>query len=268
MLSQAELGSAAGIEGAERPVMICMLGAFAVVKEGLPLPVRSGGKTEAVLSTLALRRRRRVPREVLLTEVWPEAELDLSGQALNSLLHSLRKLLGPALAGASPVLCVQGAYQLNLAAGVGIDFDRFDELADAGDEQARSDIARAVATYERAINLYSGDLHAGDHQPAIVERERLRARYLTLLARSASFYYEEHDIESCLHLALRLLEHDPCREDAYRLVMRCHVLRGERAQALRQYRLCEQMLRGEFDAAPEAATSALYEQIRLEPDTV
>jgi DNA-binding SARP family transcriptional activator len=44
--------------------------------------------------------------------------------------------------------------------------------------------------------------------------------------------------------------------------MRCLVSRGERAQALRQYRLCEGILRAEFNAEPEAETEALYEQIR------
>jgi hypothetical protein len=50
--------------------------------------------------------------------------------------------------------------------------------------------------------------------------------------------------------------------------MRCHVRRGERAQALRQYRLCESVLRSEFETDPEPATKALFEQIRLDPDSV
>lgn len=250
------------------PVMICMLGAFSLLKNGVPLSVRAGGKTEAVLAALALRRRIPIPREVLLVEVWPETEPQLSGQCLSSLLHSLHRLLGSALDGASPVRCVQGSYQINFAAGVGIDFDRFEELADVGDELARSDSAQAVATYERAIKFYQGDLQAADNHRAVVERERLRARFLTLLARSASYYYNECNIEASLALALRLLEHDPCREDAHRVIMRCHVFRNERAQALRQYRICSQILRAEFDAVPEAATVRLYEQIRLEPETV
>jgi DNA-binding SARP family transcriptional activator len=255
-------------EVAEWPVMIRLLGAFAVLTNGLTLPVRPGGRTESLLSILALRCRRRVSRDALLADVWPDVEPALSGQALNSLLHSLRKLLGPTLEGASPVICVQGSYQLNLEAGIGVDFDRFDELADVGDRQARSNMQEAVASYGRAMTLYGGDLQTGDDQLAVVERERLRARHLTLLARSAAYYYEDLNVEACLQLATRLLEHDPCREDAHRLVMRCHVQRGERAQALRQYRLCADILREEFDAAPEPATVELYDRVRLQPNTV
>jgi len=37
---------------------------------------------------------------------------------------------------------------------------------------------------------------------------------------------------------------------------------------LRQYRLCESILRSEVDAVPERATLALFEQVRLTPDSV
>jgi DNA-binding SARP family transcriptional activator len=67
---------------------------------------------------------------------------------------------------------------------------------------------------------------------------------------------------------MQLLLMDPCREDAHRMAMQCHVLRGERAQALRQYRVCERILRLEFDAAPEEATRALFDQVRLDPSSL
>ena len=76
------------------------------------------------------------------------------------------------------------------------------------------------------------------------------------------------DYTGCLSHARRLLANDPCREDAYRLMMRCYVRLGERAQALRQYRLCQTILRTEFDAVPEPATTALFDQIRLDPGSI
>jgi hypothetical protein len=50
--------------------------------------------------------------------------------------------------------------------------------------------------------------------------------------------------------------------------MRCCVRSGERAQALRQYRLCVDILRSEFDALPEPATVALFDQVRRDPGSV
>jgi DNA-binding SARP family transcriptional activator len=245
-----------------------LLGTFSILKQGSPVALRGGGRTEALLSTLGLRYRRRVPRDIVLGEVWPNSDPVLSGQALNSLVHTLRKQLADALHGAPPVLCLYGSYCLNADAGVGVDIAWFDELAARGDRQARQEPGAAISSYLQAISLYAGDLHTGNDQEALIERERLRARYLTLLARAASYYDGQKDHESCLRLALRLLEHDPCREDAHRLVMRCHVRLGERAQALRQFRLCEAILRSEFDAAPEPATLDLYELIRVDPASV
>jgi DNA-binding SARP family transcriptional activator len=102
----------------------------------------------------------------------------------------------------------------------------------------------------------------------VIERERLRANFLTILAWLANRSYREADYSSALEYASRLLANDPCREDAHRVIMRAHVHRGERAQALRQYHLCEQVLRCEFDIAPETATTALFDRIRGAPETI
>jgi DNA-binding SARP family transcriptional activator len=101
-----------------------------------------------------------------------------------------------------------------------------------------------------------------------VQRERVRALYLSLLGRLADQYFRECDYPAALEYALRLLSDDPCREDAHRLVMRCHVRLGERAQALRQYRVCQQILAAEFEARPEPLTSVLFDRVRLDPANV
>jgi DNA-binding SARP family transcriptional activator len=152
---------------------------------------------------------------------------------------------------------------------VAIDVERFETLAARGDRHGRAgDADAAAAAYACAVGLYRGDLQAGSDLHTLLERERLRALYLNLLARLADYTFERGEYGACLERALRLLAHDPCREDAHRLVMRCHVRRGERAQALRQYRLCETVLKTEFDAAPEPGTRDLFDRIRLDPSGV
>ena len=63
--------------------------------------------------------------------------------------------------------------------------------------------------------------------------------------------------------AHRLLLADPCREDAHRAVMRCYARLGQRAQAMKQYLLCRDILRREFQAEPEQATDDLFARLRL-----
>ncbi len=129
-------------------------------------------------------------------------------------------------------------------------------------------MARATTSYDQSIRLYRGDLSVELDVGSVLERERLRARFLSLLAYLADYQYRAGNYGACLDHAWSLLRHDPCREDAHRVVMRCYVRRGERAAALRHYHVCEHILHAEFDAAPEPATTVLFDQIRLRPSRV
>jgi DNA-binding SARP family transcriptional activator len=255
--------------GEGQPVWLGLLGAFRLLSHGQPIPVRAGGKTEALLAYLGSATRQGVPRDLLLRGLWPDSELHLASNALNNLVHALRRQLGEALGGAPPVVHSAGYYRLNHEAGVAVDVSLFKTLATqsewharAGDRNAAADVAR------RAVRLYRGDLSLGTSAYAIFERDRLRAICLGLLMRLADDAFEQGDFEACATHALRLLAYDPCREDAHRVVMRCHVRRGERAQALRHYQTVRAVLKAEFDAQPEPATTALYEQVRLDPGSV
>jgi len=251
------------------PIEIQLLGGFRLLKAGRPLVGRTGGKIEALLSALALSHRHYVPRETLLFRLWPNSEPALAGQSLNGLLYSVRLLLGDRTGGAWPVLSERGGYRLNSEAGISVDVDRFDALASAADSHLRrADAPSAMALYTSAARLYRGDLGPTGDAGVEIERERLRARFLTILARLADHHFHAADYAGSLAHGLALLRADPCREDAHRLLMRCYVRQGERAQAIRQFRLCELVLRSEFEAAPEPATLALLDQIRCHPETV
>lgn len=251
------------------PIMICLLGSFLLLSEGQPVALRQGGKSEALLVHLGLQACDGIPRDTLLQLLWPHSDTALASQALHSLVHSLHRLFGNVLGGSSPVVHENGRYRLNVAAGVAVDVSRFDALAKRGDRQAHTgDSAAAISSYNNAVDLYRGELCLGEDLHTLVERERLRVRYLTLLAKLADYYYGVCDYPMCLEFAWRLLRCDPCREDAHRLVMRCYVRQGRRSQALGHYRFCVEILHGEFGAAPENATTALFDQVRLNPDTI
>jgi DNA-binding SARP family transcriptional activator len=251
------------------PIRICLLGSFRLLKAGQPVTLRGGGKTETLLSHLGLQDSHSIRREMLLQRLWPSSDTALACQALHSLVYSLRKLVGDAINGATPVLHGEGYYRLNTEAGVGVDVASFDALVKAGDQQLRTgELATAITAYSCAVDLYRGDLCMDTDVQALMERERLRARYLKLLACLADYHYKESAYIACQDYAWRLLAYDPCREDAHRIIMRCYVRQGERAEALRHYRLCVDILRTEFGIVPETATTTLFEQIRLDPDSI
>jgi DNA-binding SARP family transcriptional activator len=251
------------------PIAVCLLGGFRLLKQGEPVAVRPGGKTQALLSTLALRRTVGVPREELIGLIWPASDAELGGQSLNTLVSSLNRSLRDALGGRPPVIHFGGLYRLNEEGGVGVDIAWFDNAMADGDRRSRSgDASGALRSYRDAIELYVGDLALAAMVEHVVERERLRARYLELRARLADTMFAAGDYASALENALDLLAHDPCREDAHRMAMRSHVRLGHRAQALRQYTFCRDVLAREFDAPPEPLTQALFDLIRLNPGDV
>jgi DNA-binding SARP family transcriptional activator len=257
------------VDGNGHPVWLCLLGTFRLLRRGELVAVRSGGKTQALLACLGTATRQGVPRETLLRRLWPESEGSLASNALNNVVHALRRSLSEALDGASPVVHASGYYRLNQEAGVAVDVDHFKTLAAQSEWHARTGNTRvSAAVAEQAVQLYRGDLNHGGTAQAIFECDRLRAICLGLFMHLADLAFDRGDYETCASYALRLLAYDPCREDAHRVVMRCHVRRGERAQALRYYQTVRAILRVEFDAEPEPATTALYEQVRLDPGAV
>jgi DNA-binding SARP family transcriptional activator len=251
------------------PLLICLLGSFRMVRRGVVLPVRPGGKTEGLLCALAMRSNYRVDRDTLLGLLWPDVEATRAVRSLNSLVHSLRRLVGDALHGAPPVIYTNGASELNVDAGVSVDVAEFERRVDDGDRLMRSgDVDSAVRSYMEATALYVGDAVVGGDLHGFVERERLRARHLSLLASLADHHFAVGDYPRALRMALRLLNHDPCREDAHRLVMRCYARTGARSQALRQYRVCRRILAQEYQAAPEPTTEALFRRLLTDPAAV
>jgi DNA-binding SARP family transcriptional activator len=255
------------LPGPTAPVAVCLLGGFRLLKLGQPVSVRAGGKIETLLSMLALHRPRGVARDQLISSIWPTSSTGLGSQSLNTLVSAVNHGLGDALRGGRPVVYFGGRYRLD--DDVGVDIAWFDDAVAEGERRTRrGDAPGALQSYRTAIEVYVGDLTLATAVEDVVERERLRARYLAVSARLADASFAAGDLAGALKGALDLLAHDPCREDAHRMAMRVYVRLGERAQALRQYSVCREVLAREFDALPEPQTQALFDLIRLRPDEV
>ena len=251
------------------PIEVRLFGGLTLLKGGRPVAWRGGAKTEALLLSLALDERRGVSRERLLGQVWPESDVGLAAQSLHSVVHSLHRLLGDGIDGAMPVVHAGEIYRLNVEAGIAVDLITFDALARRGDRDWHAGFWSAASEYYRqAIALYRGDLHACTDDSAVVERERLRASYLVMLGRLADMARRDNDYPSALEYASLVLKYDAGREDAHRTLMYCYARLGQRVQALRQYLLCERLLRQICDAVPEPATRALFDRLRLDPSGV
>jgi DNA-binding SARP family transcriptional activator len=97
----------------------------------------------------------------------------------------------------------------------------------------------------------------------------MRIKLVDALDRLSRLDLADHRMDDCIATAHRMLDIDPCREDAHRLLMRCYAEQGRTYQALRQYEFCGLVLRATIDASPAPETTELYRAIRnnsaLEP---
>ncbi|MEJ7870629.1 MAG: BTAD domain-containing putative transcriptional regulator [Rubrobacteraceae bacterium] len=222
----------------------------------------------AILKYLLARRcERPVSQDHLMGWLWPESNPKRARWSLNSAVYALRKFLGgclPSLPASETILFQGGGYRLSprilLSTDVEEFYSRYEEghqLEDAGR------VSEAVSQYEKAAELYRGDYLTEDlyEEWTMIERERLLDAYAELLRRLAIRYAEVGQPWESVKTYYQILERDRCDEYTHRLLMECYVRLGQRARALRQYRLCERALRSEYDMMPSPKTRTLYASI-------
>jgi DNA-binding SARP family transcriptional activator len=258
--------TAAGRGRGQGPLLaVHLLGRFRVTLNDAPVDNLPSGRSRALFEYLLTHRDPWPPREVLMMEVfWPGAAPAAARNNLNVAVHTLRRAFQTA--GDLQVLVFeQGSYRLHSDLRLWVDVDEFDHHARAGRQlEVAGELVGAMAEYELAASLYQGDFLADDpyEEWPVLTRERLRLTHLDSVSRLSHLYFSQGRYAPCAALCQRILEGDPCHEDAHRRLMRSYSRQGQLHLALRQYRICVEALRAELDIDPAAETTALYEQIR------
>jgi DNA-binding SARP family transcriptional activator len=246
--------------GEDRTEVFC-LGPFRLLVGGSPVEAWRPGKARALFQYLINHHDRPVSRDALVRALWPDPDALAAGTSIKVAVHALRQTLTqvntrPA---ALTVSVHDAGYQLRTA-DLWLDVEQFErsiELARRLEAHGHPDAA--LTHFERAVAFYRGDfLEEAWEEWALLRREALRDQYLFALARLADAAQAHADHQACATYCQRLLEHDSCREEAYRLLMLCYARLGQRGRVRRWYELCVRALRTELDVDPEPETEALY----------
>ncbi len=241
-----------------------LLGTFSFAVNDATVQSWPTGKGRAVLKYMLAHHDQPIPRDLLMDEFWPQAGPEAARNSLNVALHSLRQAL-KTVTDMPIILFEEGAYCINPEFHMWIDVDEFDCHIHSGRcLEAKDQLARAVAEYEAAIELYQGDLLSGDlyEEWPVLTRERLRVTYLETLDRLSQIYFDRQQYAACVATCQQMLARDNCRENAHCLLMQCYCRQEQHHLALRQYRTCVDTLRTELDVEPAPTTTQLYERIR------
>lgn len=232
---------------------LTLLGGFALTSgEGasIVLPTR---KDRLLLSYLALNAGQALPRERLYGLLWADRDEAQARGSLRQSLAALREAFHSV--GLDPMKSDRDCVTLDVA-GMSIDAKDFARFA------------ADAASLEHAILLYRGELLAGIESPTPEfeqwfkpERQRLESLAAKVVEQVATSEFPEATVNGALELGRQLLGRDRLREPIYRALMRMLARRLDRAEAMKIYANCRDVLMEELGVAPELETEQLYRDI-------
>ena len=249
---------------------ISLLGSARCAWEGCE-PIRLGRPQQLLLGYLVMHRSRPHSRERLAELLWNDAEDDRPRRRLNTTLWRLRQNL--ALPGGMRTSWIMSTstgeigFAPNGHATDGadescwIDVEAFSatvrQVLQSDPTAAAADLANALET---AVQLYAGELLEGCYDDWVMpERRALHELLLAGLEWLVRHHAAGRRLDAALDAGRRLLMHDPLREDVHRQLMALYQAGGRRAEALRQYQYCCDVLASELGITPARETEAMHQ---------
>ena len=211
---------------------------------------------------LALNRHRSVHREELLGAIWPGDSPAQTDAALDAILSKLRSMLKSAgVPGGVEVS--SGTITLQLPADAWVDLEAAaNALDEAEGALRRHDIINAWSLANVAV-VISRRPFLPDVEAPWIESQRgaLRALQMRALQCLVTVSENNHEPRLAIQHAAEMVALDPFKETAYQLLMKMHAAAGDRAEALRIFAKCRELLRDELGVSPSPQTEAVYLEI-------
>jgi len=237
------------------PVRIYALGRFELYVGDQPLArtAKPPHKLLLLLKALICMGGTRVRDHRLIDALWPDDEADAGRAAFTVTLHRLRKLLGHTEA----VQMEDGLVSLDPQV-CWVDALAFEALAN--ETTAAGGNAPSIET---VLSLYRGALLPADQDEAwtVAARERLRSKFVRMVATHARRLEELQQWEAAIALYSRGLEADDLIESFYQGLMRCYQALGRPAEAISAYRRLQHTLTATLGMGPSVETEALWRSI-------
>jgi len=192
-------------------------------------------------------------KETLLSFFWNDAQT--FGNQLANVLYKMRRFLGE-----NVVQYQEGRYTINRALDYEYDVEIF--LDRSVRAKKESDRSKRIRAYREMLQLYRGDyLPEAEGYWAVAEREHLRLLYIEAAMNLGEHHLEQGEFSDSLECCWQVLDHDPCREESYRLAMRVAAAMGNRASVAQYYELCTRTLARNHEVAPSIETRELFRQL-------
>jgi DNA-binding SARP family transcriptional activator len=248
-------------------LFISLFSSFSVSLDGMDITDRLPGKARQLLKILAAHNKRPLPKDVLIDLLWPRADPVTGAGSLKVAAHNLRSSLEPDKAIGEPgawIVARNGTYGLDREARVEIDTERFITCwRDARECERQGRFGAALELYREAERMYVGDYLENEVYDdwTIIHREELRDLFLDVLGRLAQLACDDGAHQDVIRYCHKIVLADPCREDAYRMLMNSHAALNQLARAGAWYAVCRTKLLREVEAQPSPETVQAFEQL-------
>ena len=208
-------------------------------------------KAKALLAYLAVTQQSQ-SREVLAALLWPEYDRRSGLADLSRILSILRKTLG-----ANFFLTDRESVALHEDADLWVDVLHFRKQLESCQKTTGLD-DDSLHKLASAVELYQADFLAGFTLPdcpdfdewQLLQTEALRRDLGWALEKLVHAYVVRNDLAQAIVYARRWVGLDPLHEPAQRRLIALYAGNGQRAEAHRQYRVCERLLAEELGVEP------------------
>lgn len=220
--------------------------------QALQIPGKAPRKPLDLLALLVAQGCRPLDVGTVMDELWPSLDAEAPRASLDMAVLRLRKLLGMP----SAVRVCEGRLSLD-PQRVWTDVAAFESLCEAAADGHQRAPWQAMALYTDAL-LGTGPIGAR----LLARRQCLAQRLCDLAVDGAGRLLACGAHAQAQRLLQRALDCEPLCEPLYRALMQAQLAQGERAEALRTFKRCSDLLLAGFGTPPGAATLGLIAPLR------
>lgn len=221
-------------------------------------------RTRALFVLLLIHRCRMIHREYICNKLWPDLDEPNAKSQLRKTLWRLRSALLPSnQQNDNPIIRIAeyhvGLDHMQINADCWQFADAMKSVEFKKDAELTSKDAQILID---AINMNCDNFATGIFDEwCLTEREHLLQARLEAHERLVGYHRKQGHWQQAIHWAQQALALDPIREHLYHAVMSCQYSIGDRASAIRQYKICAELLQNELGIRPSQELHSLYKRI-------
>jgi len=250
------------------PLRIETLGRFQVFRGNSPIEENQWDRIQPkqLLKAIVSYGRQRIPKEILIDELWPEESPKGADRNFKTTLQRLRKSLEPAIhkSFSSSYIHLHDNFVFLDPELCQVDVDQFLSLIKMAEEkERRGETKRALSLYTDAMEIYKGDFLPDEIYASWADkkREEVRLKYIEFLGKMASLCERQGSLKKAADCYKKAIQADPLLEESYQKLMAFYSSKGMYNEALRTYEDCRKALKRELKTQPDSTTTAIYRKV-------